>query len=140
MSILHHLSLLNVHQAVLYNRETFAGFVISKVGHLDYLAGAKLDEPIDEWLHIKVIVNGTNIKVSKPKINHDGHSAIAFIHGKVGVRNFFSDTKYDNIFVRPLEQNNHNMLTILKDHQEDLSGKDSRSLEVDLRKKEQLRK
>lgn len=73
-----------------------------------YLAGAKLDDPIDEWQHIKVIVKGTNIKIyvgdmDRPKINYNDHSATSFIHGKVGVRSFFSDTKYDNIFVRPLE-------------------------------------
>ncbi|MCJ7842891.1 carbohydrate-binding protein [Lederbergia sp. NSJ-179] len=102
-----------------------------------YLEGSKLDDPIDEWQHMKVVVNGTNIKIyvgdmDKPKIDYDDHSATAFIHGKVGVRSFYSDTKYDNIFVRPLEPSINDMLTVLQDHQDDLSEKDYRSLKVHL--------
>ncbi len=72
----------------------------------NYLDGVSLDEPIDEWQHVKVAVNGTNIKVyvgdmEHPKIDYTDHSATAFTHGKVGVRSFYSDTKYDNFLVRP---------------------------------------
>lgn len=71
----------------------------------NYLDGTGLDEPIDEWQHIKVDVNGTNIKVyvgdmENPKIDYTDHSPTAFTHGKVGVRSFYSDTKYDNFLVR----------------------------------------
>ncbi|WP_373895466.1 family 43 glycosylhydrolase [Virgibacillus sp. CBA3643] len=71
----------------------------------NYLDGSGLDEPIDEWQHIKVDVNGTNIKVyvndmENPKIDYTDHSSTAFTHGKVGVRSFYSDTKYDNFLVR----------------------------------------
>lgn len=102
-----------------------------------YLAGAKLDDPIDEWQHIKVVVKGTNIKIyvgdmDKPKIDYDDHSPTAFIHGKVGVRSFFSDTKYDNIFVMPLEPSTNDMLSILKERQKDLSEKEYQSLKIHL--------
>ncbi len=102
-----------------------------------YLTGAKLDDPIDEWQHIKVVASGTNIKIyvgdmDKPKIDYDDHSATAFIHGKVGVRSVFSDTKYDNIFVRPLEPSTNDILSILTEHQGDLAEKDYRSLKVHL--------
>ncbi|WP_078059894.1 carbohydrate-binding protein [Gracilibacillus timonensis] len=71
-----------------------------------YLEGADLTEPIDEWQHIKVDINGANIKVyvgdmNNPKIDYTDHSITAFTHGKVGVRSFYSDTKYDNFLVRP---------------------------------------
>lgn len=71
----------------------------------EHLESVNLNEPIDEWQHMKVDVNGTNIKVyvgdmEKPKINYTDHSDTAFTHGKVGVRSFFSDTKYDNFLVR----------------------------------------
>ncbi|KRG11877.1 hypothetical protein ACA29_14405 [Lederbergia galactosidilytica] len=102
-----------------------------------YLEGAKLDDPIDEWQHIKVVANGTNIKIyvgdmDKPKIDYDDHSATAFIHGKVGVRSVLSDTKYDNIFVQPLEPSTTDILEILEEHQKDLAEKDYRSLKVHL--------
>lgn len=102
-----------------------------------YLAGANLDEPIDEWQHIKVVVSGTNIKIyvgdmDHPKINYDDHSANAFIHGKIGVRSFFSDTKYDNILVRPLEPTTNDLLLFLKAYQGDLSEKDYRLLKTHL--------
>ncbi|HLU21599.1 MAG TPA: carbohydrate-binding protein, partial [Bacillaceae bacterium] len=73
-----------------------------------YITGASLDVPIDEFQHVKVVAEGTNIKVyvddmETPKIDYTDNSANAYTHGKIGVRSFLSDTKYDNIYMRPLD-------------------------------------
>lgn len=74
----------------------------------EYLTGTEMTGIADKWQHMKVVVTDATIKVyvgdmSNPKIDYTDNSITAFSHGKVGVRSFFSNAKYDNFLVKPIE-------------------------------------
>ncbi|MFD1849339.1 carbohydrate-binding protein [Oceanobacillus bengalensis] len=74
----------------------------------EYLTGTEMTDIEDTWQHMKVVVIGSNIKVyvgdmNNPKIDYTDNSITAFTHGKVGVRSHFSNAKYDNFLVKPIE-------------------------------------
>ncbi|MFC0270366.1 carbohydrate-binding protein [Metabacillus herbersteinensis] len=71
-----------------------------------YLKGAEITDPLNTWQHMKVVVNGTNIKVfvgdmNTPKIDYTDSSNTAITQGKVGFRSHYNHTEYDNFLVRP---------------------------------------
>ncbi|MEK4057629.1 family 43 glycosylhydrolase [Paenibacillus sp. FSL F4-0087] len=58
------------------------------------------------WYHMKVAVNGTNIKVYvddmvTPKIDYTDNSLNPFTHGKIGVRTANKHTHFDKVSVTP---------------------------------------
>src|SRR5690606_39535863 len=44
-----------------------------------------------------------DVEMETQKIEYTDNSDNAYTHGKIGVRSFLSDTKYDNIYMRPLD-------------------------------------
>lgn len=70
------------------------------------LTGVSVPLAINTWHKMKVVVNGTNIKVyvgdmSVPKIDYTDHSVTAFTHGKVGFRTAHKSTSFDNFVLYP---------------------------------------
>lgn len=69
---------------------------------------AEFATPLDthSWHKLKVVVNGTNIKVyvddmSVPKIDYNDHSPQPFTHGKIGLRTAYKETLFDNVKMYP---------------------------------------
>lgn len=65
------------------------------------LTGVNLPLAANTWHKVKVVVNGTNIKVyvgdmNVPKIDYNDNSPTAFTHGKVGLRTAYKNTSFDN--------------------------------------------
>lgn len=70
------------------------------------LAGFTVPLSINTWHKMKVVVNGTNIKVyvgdmTTPKIDYNDYSATAFTHGKIGLRTAYKSTSFDNVVLYP---------------------------------------
>ncbi|WP_077328853.1 family 43 glycosylhydrolase [Virgibacillus siamensis] len=68
-----------------------------------YLTGVATSEALklNKKYHLKVVVNGTNIKVylddmDRPLIDYDDNSSIPFTHGKAGVRTSNGTAVFDN--------------------------------------------
>ncbi|WP_238404380.1 family 43 glycosylhydrolase [Paenibacillus paridis] len=70
------------------------------------LAGFTTPLAINTWHKMKVVVNGTNIKVyvgdmTTPKLDYNDHSPTAFTHGKIGLRTAYKSTSFDNVILYP---------------------------------------
>ncbi|MDF2962667.1 MAG: glycoside hydrolase, partial [Paenibacillus sp.] len=75
--------------------------------NFQYLTGTALTGSVGNWQHMKVVANGTRVKVyvgdmEKPLIDYTDRSGTAFTHGKIGVRSFNSESLIDNFTVTPL--------------------------------------
>ncbi|KGE19053.1 family 43 glycosylhydrolase [Paenibacillus wynnii] len=80
------------------------------LGKMNYgytaLANTTATLPVNTAHHMKVVVNGTNIKVfvgdmTVPKIDYNDNSANPFTHGKAGLRIMDNNTQFDNFQVYP---------------------------------------
>jgi len=80
------------------------------LGKMNYswtpLAASAQTYATNTWYHMKVVVNGANMKVyvgdmANPKIDYTDNSLTAFTHGKVGVRTANKHTHFDNLSVSP---------------------------------------
>ncbi|GGG06885.1 hypothetical protein GCM10010912_59440 [Paenibacillus albidus] len=80
------------------------------LGKMNYgytaLANATATLPVNTAHHMKVVVNGTNIKIfvgdmKVPKIDYNDNSANPFTHGKAGLRVMDNNTQFDNFQVYP---------------------------------------
>lgn len=80
------------------------------LGKLNYnwsnLVGFTTPLAINTWHKMKVVVNGTNIKVyvgdmTTPKLDYNDHSPTAFTHGKIGLRTAYKSTSFDNVILYP---------------------------------------
>lgn len=70
------------------------------------LTGVNLALSTGTWHKMKVVVQGTNIKVyvgdmNVPKIDYNDYSETAFTHGKAGLRTAHQSTSFDNFTVYP---------------------------------------
>ncbi|RJX37587.1 DUF1080 domain-containing protein [Paenibacillus pinisoli] len=70
------------------------------------LAGFTTPLAINTWHKMKVVVNGTNIKVyvndmTTPKLDYNDYSPTAFTHGKIGLRTAYKNTSFDNVILYP---------------------------------------
>jgi hypothetical protein len=71
-----------------------------------YLDGTALTGSTDNWQHMKVVADGTRIRIyvgdmEQPLIDYTDRSGTAFTHGKIGVRSFNSESFIDNFTVTP---------------------------------------
>lgn len=80
------------------------------LGKMNYswtpLAASAQTYATNTWYHMKVVVNGANMKVyvgdmANPKIDYTDNSLTPFTHGKVGVRTANKHTHFDNLSVSP---------------------------------------
>ncbi|MDO3408440.1 family 43 glycosylhydrolase [Saccharibacillus sp. CPCC 101409] len=80
------------------------------LGKMNYgytaLANTPVSLPANTTHHMKVVVNGTNIKIyvgdmNVPKIDYNDNSANAFTHGKAGLRAMNNNSQFDQFQVRP---------------------------------------
>ncbi len=80
------------------------------LGKMNYswtpLAASSQTYATNTWYHMKVVVNGANMKVyvgdmANPKIDYTDNSLTPFTHGKVGVRTANKHTHFDNLSVSP---------------------------------------
>lgn len=75
--------------------------------NFEHLTGAALTGTVGQWQPMKVVVNGTRIKIyvgdmESPLIDYTDKSGTAFTHGSVGVRSFNSESFIDNFTVMPI--------------------------------------